>query len=102
MKTQHRYQQTEEIHSRCLTMDSFLSLSCVGMKAQGCILSMLSFKFLIDVKWFQWKWVGLITITEETLHASCYPKFLRPEQFQFHLCYSKSNLLLVFYAFLQR
>lgn len=72
-KTQHQCQQTEEIHSRCLTMDSFLSLFPVGMKLQGCIVSMLSSKFLIYVKWFQWNWVGLITITEEILHASWYP-----------------------------
>lgn len=34
-KTQHQYQQTEEIDSRCLKTDSFLRLSSVGMKLEG-------------------------------------------------------------------
>jgi len=75
----------------------FLSLSSVSMKLEGWTFSMFSSKSLTDVKLFQWNWAGLITITEEILHASCYPKFLRPDMvqhFQFHLCYSKSNPLL--------
>lgn len=74
------------------------------MKLEGWILSMLSSNYLIDVKLFQWNWAAFITITEEILCASCCPNFLRPEmlqQFQSQLHYSKSNLLLVFYAVLQ-
>lgn len=53
--------------------DSFLSLSKADMKLEGWILSMLSSKYLIDVKLFLWNWAAFIAVTKGILCASCYP-----------------------------